>query len=300
MQLLRVAALGLLALLSNLSVAAPQCFRTHSEWLKKDYQTCVSYSRPDRAGEPGQPVVYFLHGIRGDSTSWVASGYEEAIEEFRQIPGIPAVTFVAMDTSGVSFFSDKAGEPSGTEAWESWLIREFIPHTERTLGVCAERRCRGIAGASMGGFGALKLGLRYPELFKLAAGNSPALSPFGVYEPTARWREYFGRHPIGKLKGTALLYVVRGVFTTPEQADDNDPAILIGRLQPKGLAALPQLFFDMGDQDDYGFQEGYLRLLSLVRSRGLSAETDLIPGGKHDVIRSRAKFLLRFVLTQLR
>lgn len=284
---------------SPLTFASPSCFTAYSPWLQKDYRTCLSFTRPERAGEAGQPVVYFLHGIQGDAGSWVGSGYEAALEQWRSVAELPPITFVSMDTAGMSFFSDARGEPQGREAYETWLLNEFIPLIEKRFNVCSVPECRGIAGPSMGGYGALKIALRHPELFNMAAANSPALSPFGVYEPTSRWQQYFSRHPIGPLKGLALLHVVRRIFPTQELADQNDPAYLVERMSAKDLTLLPKLYFDMGDQDDYGFQEGYDRLLKLLNARGLNAQTALIPGGKHDVISSRAPYLLRFAFETL-
>jgi enterochelin esterase-like enzyme len=61
---------------------------------------------------------------------------------------------------------------------ETVLVRELIPHIESKYAVQATRSGRALMGASMGGFGALNLSLRYPELFCAAALFMPA-----VYDP---------------------------------------------------------------------------------------------------------------------
>ena len=61
-----------------------------------------------------------------------------------------------------SYYCDGA---SGKVMAETTIIRELIPHIDHSYRTIPERACRVIHGFSMGGFGALKLGAKYPDLF---------------------------------------------------------------------------------------------------------------------------------------
>ena len=61
-----------------------------------------------------------------------------------------------------SFYINTA---DGKLNYEDFFIKELIPHIEKTYKVKAEKRFRGIAGLSMGGYGALMYALKYPNLF---------------------------------------------------------------------------------------------------------------------------------------
>jgi enterochelin esterase-like enzyme len=58
---------------------------------------------------------------------------------------------------------------------ESVIIKNLIPHIDATYRTIPSREARAIEGHSMGGYGALRLGFKYPNLFAAVTGNSPAL-----------------------------------------------------------------------------------------------------------------------------
>ena len=55
------------------------------------------------------------------------------------------------------------------------IVKDLIAHVDATYRTIATREGRAIEGHSMGGFGALHLGFKYPGLFAAVTGNSPAL-----------------------------------------------------------------------------------------------------------------------------
>ena len=106
------------------------------------------------------PVIYWLHG-RGCSESndqFPVSTVDAAIRSNT----IPPLMFVYVSGGGMSFYSD-----SFDAKWlsETTIINELIPHIDATYRTIANRTGRAIQGMSMGGFGAMKLGLKYPDLF---------------------------------------------------------------------------------------------------------------------------------------
>ena len=55
------------------------------------------------------------------------------------------------------------------------VVRTAVPTVDRRYRSIAERRCRGIGGASLGGVSALQIGLSYPDSFGLVLAFSPVL-----------------------------------------------------------------------------------------------------------------------------
>jgi len=112
------------------------------------------------------PVIYLLHGNGDDENDW-ENGYQilDSLINNKIIDPIIAVT------------------PSGKRGWwintlerfESAVINELIPEIDSLYSSVSSREGRMIAGYSMGGFGALRYGLVYSELFSACVVFSPAL-----------------------------------------------------------------------------------------------------------------------------
>src|SRR4030095_4148863 len=71
------------------------------------------------------------------------------------------------------WYTDSATVAS--DKYETYILQELIPEVQRRYRTIESRYGRGIAGLSMGGYGALKFGLKHPEMFAFAASMSGAL-----------------------------------------------------------------------------------------------------------------------------
>ena len=78
------------------------------------------------------------------------------------------------------WYTDSASKPS--DKYESYIIKELIPEIDKKFRTLADRDHRVVAGLSMGGFGAVKYGLKYPEMFVLAGSFSGALGAATITE----------------------------------------------------------------------------------------------------------------------
>lgn len=139
------------------------------------------------------PVLYLLHGLSDDHTVWQR---RTSIERYLQ--DLPLI--VVMPDSGRGFYSDA----EQGMAWETSIVRDLIAYVDKMFPTLATRSGRCIGGLSMGGYGAVKLGLKYPELFCSANSHSGALG-FGHRAFPADSRDPFhiefarvvGHNPIG-------------------------------------------------------------------------------------------------------
>lgn len=112
------------------------------------------------------PVIYLLHGSNGDESSWDEG--IRVLDERIQAGEVPPAIAVA-PASGYSWWVDTL------EPFEGALIKDLIPHVDATYRTTEAREGRAIAGFSMGGYGALRYALVYPEVFGAATVLSPAL-----------------------------------------------------------------------------------------------------------------------------
>jgi enterochelin esterase-like enzyme len=120
------------------------------------------------AGVGPFPVVYLLHG-RGDT----ADSWEPVLDDLDALPPFIAVLPDAPWSDRASYYVDSAN-PGGRPV-ETALVRDLVPHVDATYPTIAERGARTVAGYSMGGAGAVRLGLAYPELFSSVIALSPAV-----------------------------------------------------------------------------------------------------------------------------
>lgn len=154
---------------------------THHTYSSAAMQTKVGYNiyLPDDYQTSGKryPVIYHLHGSGGNESVQIDQSvvYHKAI----QAKKLPPVIIVFVNGGRRSYYSDSA---DGKILAETTIIKELIPHIDATYRTIPEKACRVLHGFSMGGFGTLKLGMKYPELFCAALSFSGGMaSPNSVH-----------------------------------------------------------------------------------------------------------------------
>src|SRR2546422_5519222 len=105
------------------------------------------------------PVLYLFHGLTGHYSDWVTkTNVADYAAQYRMIVVMP----------------DSATVPN--DKYESYILKELIPDVQKRYRTIETRFGRGVAGLSMGGYGALKSGLKSPGTFAFAASMSGALA----------------------------------------------------------------------------------------------------------------------------
>jgi S-formylglutathione hydrolase FrmB len=212
------------------------------------------------------PVLYYLHGLGDNEQSLLNSGGWDLIEDMRRTGKIGDFVVLAPN-GGHTFFMNSA---DGKIRYEDFLTKEFIPQMEKKYHVVGVRSKRGITGVSMGGFGALRLAFKYPQQFEAVSGQMPALLADvpqdvvagGPGSPAAMLGDVFG-NPIDTafLQRNSVFYFAK-----------NDPASELKRMK---------IYFNVGSNDDYGFEQGAQKLHQLLDSRAVPNEFHIYPG-RHD------------------
>jgi enterochelin esterase-like enzyme len=117
-------------------------------------------------------VIYFLHGRSVDSKRPITAGYIARADAAIRSGVMPPTIIVIAQGTNTGWYLDAE---DGQHPMESVLIKNLIPHVDATYRTIATRDARAIEGHSMGGYGALHIGFKYPDLFTAVTGNSPAL-----------------------------------------------------------------------------------------------------------------------------
>jgi putative tributyrin esterase len=198
-------------------------------------------------------VVYLLHGGGGGFRDW--SNYTD-VARFAERGLI-----LVMPEGDESYYTNSAEHP--LDRWEDYIVNDLISDVEARFPVATGRAHRAIAGSSMGGFGAVKLALKHPELFAFAGGLSSALDvpsrPFSIRR-IGQWRHY------------------ESIFGPPSGTTrhDNDPFELARTADPDP-AKTPFLFLTCGDKEGLlATNESFAKILEQRKFRFVF---HIVPGG---------------------
>lgn len=137
-----------------------------SKILNKDIHYSIYLPTDYNSSDRSYPVTYLLHGYGDADDGWIQFGEINRLADKAILDGtIPPMIIVTPD--GFKSFYINAAD--GSLNYEDFFIKELIPHIEKTYKVKSEKRFRGIAGLSMGGYGSLIYALKYPKMFAAAA-----------------------------------------------------------------------------------------------------------------------------------
>lgn len=129
------------------------------------------------------PVIYFLHGFTGDHSGLtsMAELLDYAIETHRIRPFILVIPNEKTTYEG-SFYSN-----SGVFGnWEDFTVLDLVDYIDTHFRTLAKAESRGITGHSMGGYGALKLAMKHPDVYSCVYAISPgALTIVREYGPNS-------------------------------------------------------------------------------------------------------------------
>jgi enterochelin esterase-like enzyme len=176
--ILKIALLALL-LGSSLNLAAQvsrgrvvEGLTLESEIMNEEVRYTVYLPYDYESSNRHYPVVYLLHGYTDNDMGWIQFG-EAHMKADRAIATgeIPPMILVMPD-AGVSWYMNNY---DGSVPYEDFFFQEFIPHIEEKYRIRKEKRYRGIAGLSMGGYGALLYSLKHHHMFSACAAFSAAI-----------------------------------------------------------------------------------------------------------------------------
>jgi S-formylglutathione hydrolase FrmB len=233
------------------------------------------------------PVVIFLHGLNNSERDWEAEGMQARLEELRAAGKVGDFIVAAPFGANSFYLNAKNGA-----RYEDAVVKDFVPFVDKTYRTIPSRDARVVEGISMGGFGALLIAFKHPEMFAGVAAHSAALFdelPAAPADPSNRLASF--RHQLASR-----------LFGSPPDAEHfraNNP-LHLARANAAGLKGL-KIYFDVGESDRYGFQAGNRQLDESLTSAGVAHEFHLAPGGHGwAFLSSRSEPALSFVWNAFR
>lgn len=185
----------------------------------------------DAPGKESKPfkTLYLLHGVFGNYTDWVSGTNIQRWAEEKDLA-------VVMPSGENRFYVDQA---AGHNYYGEFIGQELVEVTRRMFPLSRSREDTFIAGLSMGGYGALRNGLKYHDTYGCIAGLSSAMVVDGLEErtndaPNAIHRRDFAESIFGDLSKV--------------KNSDRDPKWLVQKLLAEG-AALPKIYLTCGTED---------------------------------------------------
>ncbi len=117
------------------------------------------------------PIMILLHGVYGCHLDWTASGrVHDIVTDLIDVGDIPPCALL-MPSDGLS--GDGSGYLSRQEAdYERWIVEDCLDAAYWLSDMLSDQSPVAIGGLSMGGYGALRLGCKYPDRFTAITGHS--------------------------------------------------------------------------------------------------------------------------------
>ena len=225
------------------------------------------YLPPSYGRDPAArfPVAYYLHGLWGNERDWVERGRLDATADSLAAAGVPEIVIVMPDgddgwyttwNSLGNFARCREHRPADEPAvsycvpwphYDDYVARDVVAYVDSTYRTLAARAHRGIAGLSMGGYGAVTLALAYPDVYAAAASHSGVLAPM-MLASTGPHGTVTAPRPAETRRLSTSMELAFGADTAGWWA--RDPGRRATRAARSGRP-LPALYVDIGMTDPF-------------------------------------------------
>lgn len=216
-------------------------------------------------GDRRFPVLYLLHGYGGHYSDWCEKTH---IVDYAK----PYEEIIVMPEGENGWYVNNYTNPK--MQWESYIIEDLIPYVDAHYRTVASRDGCAIAGLSMGGYGAMFLGLKHHEMFSAVASLSGVVGSADM----KRWDKPLTKSKQTKKENPGVQRTILEDFGPVRNSarKDEDPFLLIRKLTPESC---PQLYLAIGWGDSLlGENREFVALLAQLKMPYRYAE---VPG-KHE------------------
>jgi S-formylglutathione hydrolase len=142
-------------------------------------QSAAVYLPPsyDTSSAKRYPTLYLLHGFTANNKAWTGGGYQgmnlqSSMDEMikgGKIREMIVVLPTGWNAYGGAFYTNS----TVTGNWEDYIYRDLVQNIDTNYRTIARSESRGIAGHSMGGYGAVTLAMKHPDVFSAVYALSP-------------------------------------------------------------------------------------------------------------------------------
>ncbi len=175
-------------------------------------------------------TIYLLHGLTGHFDNWT--------EKAKLAEYAAKYDYIIVTPEGSNgWYSDSATVRD--DKYESYIVQELIPEIDKNFRTVADKNHRAVAGLSMGGYGSLKFGLKYPEKFVLVGSFSGALQAASLTDKMLgnSWK--------------ALTDSIMSVYGAEDSATRkaNDVFRIVREMPAENAKNLPFIYVSCGTED---------------------------------------------------
>jgi len=130
------------------------------------------------------PVLYMLHGFTDNDSQWF--GWEDhwinmqTVIELSLAEGLSKEMIVVMPNAYNRFKGSMYASSATVGDWETFVTKELVQYIDANYRTLANKNSRGLAGHSMGGYGTLRLGMKYPDVYAAIYALSPCCMDGGA------------------------------------------------------------------------------------------------------------------------
>ena len=134
------------------------------------------------------PVIYFLHGFTDDDAKWY--GFEKhwinmpAIADKVLATGVAKEMIIVTPNAFTRYQGSMYSNSVTTGNWEGYIAKELVAYMDAHYRTLPDSKSRGLAGHSMGGYGSMRIGQKYPDVFSSIYLLSPCCMTPGFNIPT--------------------------------------------------------------------------------------------------------------------
>lgn len=244
------------------------------------------------------PVLYLLHGIGDDHLNFVDdTGKYQNIQDLMDF-GVASQRFgemiIVMPNQKTNWFGSFYTNSSVTGNWEDFTAFELVNYIDANYRTIAKADSRAIAGHSMGGYGAIKLAMKHPDIFSVAYSMSggfisftgeinsknPGIKMFVLAKNTDELLATQNRDAIGMLTVSQAFspnpknppfyadkpFKLQGNKLVPNLNAYNkwleNDVVKMAEKYKENLMELRAIKFDTGDEDEFNFIVANSRLFS--------------------------------------
>jgi putative tributyrin esterase len=201
------------------------------------------------------PILWLLHGYSGGRDDWLRR--TNLVKEIERYPFI-----VVLPGAENSWYVNAPSDPGA--AYETFITVDLYNDVTRRFSIDTSRQA--IAGLSMGGYGAVMLGLRHPHRYRFVGGLSAALSVASAMgqSDSVLWK--------GTGKSITKAFGTGGIASEARY----DPLRMFRNTQADSL---PYVFLAIGTHDDYPiFLPSNRAFTDSLRAYGARYEYHEVPG----------------------
>ncbi len=239
-----------------------------SKILNQDLKYSIILPEDYYSTQKAYPVVYLLHGLGDDESSWLEYGRVNQYTDGAVSRGeIQPMIYIMPQGFRTYYVNDFAGK----FMYQDMFIKELVPFIDKQYRTIPNKEHRATMGYSMGGYGALILPLKHPEVFKVSVPLSISVRTDEQYktEDASGWDEQWGR-----LFGSIGL---TGDQRLTDYYKQHSPFHILKKQDLSPLIGL-KLYIDNGD-DEYTLARSNEELHMLLRDRNFPHEFRVRNGG---------------------